>query len=179
MPLAFPSLKTLPQANPAAVGMGEKDRMVLIQYVGARAGQFTEPGQYSGQKYRFSNQPGNRERYVLAGDAEGILLKPDFRLIERNGGDKPIEPADYQPMRPIPELKLDPSVLPGGRGQAKADDLTAIKGVSAKRARDLNGMGIQTFEALAVMRPEELAEAIKGVGQKTARDWIWEARAFA
>lgn len=171
-----------PQANPAAVGTGKKDRMVLIEYVGLRAGQFTEPGTYSGQKYRFSNQPGNRQRYVLAGDAEGILLKPDFRLLERDeGGDKPIETADYQPLQPMPRVVRTqaPETMPERKGQARLDDLSVVKGISAKRAEQLGNMGIQTFEALAVMRPEELAEAISGVGEKTARAWIWEARAFA
>lgn len=157
-----------------------RDEMVLVEYTGGRAGTFTEPGKHSGQVYRFSNSPVHSQKYVLAGDAEYLINLPDFRIIEHIEEGEPIEPADYRPLQPMPRITRTqgPEMEITTEAQAKEDDLSAIKGISVRRARQLGNMGIQTFEALGVMKPDELAGLMKGVGEKTAKRWIEVARAL-
>jgi len=163
-----------------------RDEMVLVEYTGGRAGAFTETGKYSGQPYRFSTSPIHFQKYVLAGDAEHLILKPDFHIIEHDGEGESIEPIDYQPAQPIPKIVrnqgpqavMEMRTVTETEGQARLDDLTAIKGISARRAEALGQIGVQTFEALAVMRPDELSRAISRISEKTAKRWIEEARAL-
>lgn len=161
-----------------------RDEMVLVEYTGGRAGAFTETGKYSNQAYRFSNSPLHYQKYVLAGDAEHLILKVDFRIIEHNGGGEAIKPPDYQPLQPLPRVtraqgpQAVTEAVTETEGQARLDDLTQIKGISARHGHTLTNMGVQTFETLGVMKPTELADMIKGVGEKTAKRWIDDARAL-
>ena len=179
------SMAVAVRGNPGALAKNSsKDEMVLMEYTGGRAGTFTQAGKDSGQVYRFSNSPTHSQKYVLAGDAEYLISLPDFRIIEANEGQEPIKPADYQPMQPTPKVvrsqgpRAVTEEVTGGRGRARKDDLTVIKGISAKRAEAFQQIGIQTFEALGILKPDELAGVLKGVGEKTAKRWIEEARAL-
>jgi hypothetical protein len=61
--------------------------------------------------------------------------------------------------------------------EAKADDLTAIKGIGPKKAEQLKAAGIHTYAQLARVTPEKLAE-IASVSEETAKGWIAEAKAL-
>jgi predicted flap endonuclease-1-like 5' DNA nuclease len=65
-------------------------------------------------------------------------------------------------------------------GENKADDLTAIRGISIVTQIQLHKAGIKTYAALAGARPEELREMLGDVarGAKIER-WITQARELA
>ncbi|MFX1411169.1 MAG: DNA repair and recombination protein RadA [Promethearchaeota archaeon] len=54
-------------------------------------------------------------------------------------------------------------------------DLSQIKGINARQIKLLQDNGISTAEALA-MSPSQLVSGIDGLGDKTARKLIWNAR---
>jgi len=54
-------------------------------------------------------------------------------------------------------------------------DLNQIKGINARQIKLLQDNGISTAEALA-MSPSQLVSGIDGLGDKTARKLIWNAR---
>ena len=54
-------------------------------------------------------------------------------------------------------------------------DLTELDGITSRQIKLLHEGGIQSVEALA-MTPRSILEDVDGVGEKTARTLIWEAR---
>jgi predicted flap endonuclease-1-like 5' DNA nuclease len=66
-----------------------------------------------------------------------------------------------------------------GRTAAETDDLTAINGIGPTYARRLSEAGINTFDRLAALSPEQLREITRASGQGDPAGWIVEAESLA
>ena len=60
------------------------------------------------------------------------------------------------------------------------DDLILIKGIGSILAKRLHKAGIYSYNQLAVLSPDALAEKVSGLSAKhiTRQDWIGQARAL-
>lgn len=128
---------------------------------------------------------------VLAGqvalhrpDGMRITSTPDGRLIYRraDGAVKIAEEPTAVPKAPKPapkKVEVEPEVMtsaePTVETPAEPDDLTALPGIGAGRARKLEASGINSFRALIAAGPAKLAEVL-GVAEEVAEEVVEAAQ---
>lgn len=94
-------------------------------------------------------------------------------LQEKRAGGKPAPRAE-----PVPA----PQQAPSPTAAAKADDLTAIRGVGKVIEKKLHDLGITSFRQIAELTPEEVRrinEAIDFPGRVEREHWIEQAKGLA
>jgi predicted flap endonuclease-1-like 5' DNA nuclease len=148
--------------------------MVLLEYLGKKAGAEPYNGRITGQRYLFSSEPDGRQKYVFREDAEFLLTLPQFRLAARESTG-PVLEEDYKTAPQVATLVSHPMAKAASRGEGlvsgagkpvPADDLMAIRGISRKRALMLNSIGVTRYEDLLATTANDLLEALKGAGVK-------------
>jgi len=153
---------------------GARGDMVLVEYVGKKMGSFIIRGEGSSQAYRFGAGGDDVQKYVYKADAEYILTLPEFRLVSRESTG-PVVEEDYRAAPQVATLVSQPAAKAPVKGEGlvsgvakatPADDLTAIRGISKKRAASLGSIGITRYEDLQATPADAILEGLKGAGVK-------------
>lgn len=122
--------------------------------------------------------------YLVGIGAVALVADGARRLVKRRRQMEMAHPAPIQPEHVIPVIDNTPPPT-GGRAStkpapevARADDLTAIKGIGPTFAKRLNDAGITTFAALAAATPEQLREVTRAPAVANPEEWIAQARSM-
>jgi predicted flap endonuclease-1-like 5' DNA nuclease len=102
---------------------------------------------------------------------EAHIAEPVETHVEPTVTPVSVSPVPMQETAPIPVMTLPPV-----EAQAPLqNELMVVKGISAKRAAELNALGIKTVDQLATASADDLAKQL-ALSPKITRMWIGTAR---